>query len=132
MQDDRLNDTSYDNTGYGNTSTDYGAANADLNNTGIEGPGGTQASHAAPDTGNYGTDAGYEGDVGLGGQNQPQGMKDRAMQRARGAVDAGVSYVRERDLNEIRGDLEKEIRQSPLKSIAIALGAGYLLAKIFD
>jgi hypothetical protein len=32
----------------------------------------------------------------------------------------------------VKRDLEGEIREHPLRSIAIALGCGYILAKILD
>lgn len=74
----------------------------DLNDTGVEAPGGTQATHSA------------------------------VTARARLAkVSDNVTENLER-VRDMRSDLESEIREHPLKSIAIALGAGYLLAKILD
>ena len=53
------------------------------------------------------------------------------VRRAGRAVGTGADYIRSHDFEEIRGDLEREIRAHPIKSIALALGAGYLLGKIF-
>jgi hypothetical protein len=36
------------------------------------------------------------------------------------------------DMDEIRENLEREIREHPLKTLAIAVGAGFLLAKLLD
>jgi ElaB/YqjD/DUF883 family membrane-anchored ribosome-binding protein len=46
------------------------------------------------------------------------------------AVDVSSDYLRTHDLDEMRGDLEREIRTHPLRSIALALGAGYVLGKL--
>lgn len=44
---------------------------------------------------------------------------------------AGVSdYMRETDLDNLRSDLESEVRRRPLRSVLIAIGAGWLLGKI--
>ncbi len=44
---------------------------------------------------------------------------------------AGVSdYMRGTDLEELRSDLEDQVRRSPLRSVLIAVGAGWLLGKI--
>ena len=61
----------------------YDEGDDGLNDTDMEGPGGTQATHPA------------------------------------------IRWMRERDF-----DLTDEIREHPLRSIALALGAGYLLSKI--
>ena len=42
-----------------------------------------------------------------------------------------AEYVRGHDIDEMRTDLEREIRAHPIKSIAIAIGAGYVLGRIF-
>ena len=75
----------------------------------VEGPGGTQATHSA-----------------TGGE--PAG---RLQARASHAVEVSRDYLREHDFEDMRSDLEREIRAHPIKSIAIALGAGYVLGKLF-
>ena len=67
--------------------------NDDLNDTGVEAPGGTQATHPA------------------------------------------IRWVRDRDFSQIGdlpGDLTEQIREHPIRSLALAFGAGYLLSKIVD
>jgi len=65
----------------------------DLNDTDMEAPGGTQATHPAI-----------------------RWMRDR---------DFDV-----RDIADLPANLSDEIREHPLRSIALAVGAGYLLSKI--
>ena len=36
------------------------------------------------------------------------------------------------ELQRRKGDVEREIREHPIRSIAIALGCGYLLARLLD
>ena len=55
-----------------------------------------------------------------------------AVRRASRAADVSAAYVRENDIADMRGDLENNIREHPLRSMVIALGAGYLLARILD
>jgi len=55
-----------------------------------------------------------------------------AVRRASRAADVSAAYVRENDVKDMRNDLENSIREHPLRSMAIALGAGYLLARILD
>jgi ElaB/YqjD/DUF883 family membrane-anchored ribosome-binding protein len=51
--------------------------------------------------------------------------------RATRALEVGSDYLRGHDIEDMRNDLEREIRAHPIKSIAIALGAGYLIGKLF-
>ena len=88
----------------------------DLNQTDIEAPGGTQATHSARP----------RRDTSLRQKAGP------AIRRVRGAADASAAYMRDHDVNEMRSDLEENIRKHPLKSLAIALVGGYFLAKIID
>jgi hypothetical protein len=74
-----------------------------LNSTTIEGPGDTQATHSA--------------------RTGPRATRDRMLQR--------VSTVSD-DIQRRRQDIEREIQEHPIRTIAIALGAGYLLARILD
>jgi hypothetical protein len=41
-----------------------------------------------------------------------------------------ANYLRTRDVQEMRADLEAQVRTSPLKTLVIALGAGWLVGKI--
>ena len=104
----------------------------DLNDISREAPGGTQATHSA---------SGDFGDLSedLGTETRNTGVQsDLAINGATGArarlqtVAAPVTeYFRGHDVEEMRSDLEREIRAHPIKSIAIAIGAGYVLGRIF-
>ena len=103
----------------------------------VEGPGGTQATHSAtnPEFGDISQDLGSEtrhtgvqNELGIDGA---EGPRARLQARASRAVEVSTDYLREHDLDEMRSDLEREIRAHPIKSIAIALGAGYVLGRIF-
>jgi ElaB/YqjD/DUF883 family membrane-anchored ribosome-binding protein len=103
----------------------------------IEGPGGTQATHSATEGefGNISEDLGHEtrntgvqSDLGIDGIN---GARARLQARASRAVELSGDYIRTHDAVEMRSDLEREIRAHPIKSIAIALGAGYVLGRLF-
>lgn len=103
----------------------------------VEGPGGTQATHSAtnPEFGDISEDLGAETrNTGIQdelGINGAEGPRARLQARAQRAVEVGTDYFRERDVDEIRSDLEREIRAHPIKSIALALGAGYVLGRLF-
>lgn len=64
--------------------------------------------------------------------------KNRALQRARplannaaANIDHAARYVRERELDEVRSDLEEQVRRHPLASVAMAFLAGYTLRRLF-
>ncbi|HEX6135293.1 MAG TPA: hypothetical protein VFZ24_15090 [Longimicrobiales bacterium] len=67
------------------------------------------------------------------GMEQSGGVQRRASQvavRASEALDSGAEYLRSHDPNEMRDDLEQSIRQRPLLSVGLAIGAGFLLARL--
>lgn len=53
-----------------------------------------------------------------------------AYQAAEG-IDGAASYVRSRELGEMKADLETQVRRHPLAAIAVAFLAGYTLRRIF-
>jgi ElaB/YqjD/DUF883 family membrane-anchored ribosome-binding protein len=64
---------------------------------------------------------------GRGGLQQRAG---RVAVRAGNTLEDGAEYIRSHDFDEMRDDLERQIREKPLMSVGIALGAGFLLARI--
>ncbi|HSJ08678.1 MAG TPA: hypothetical protein VK928_02165 [Longimicrobiales bacterium] len=61
------------------------------------------------------------------------GVQRRAGQvalRATGALDTGADYIRTHDPDQMRDDLENTIRERPLLSVGLAVGAGFLLARL--
>jgi ElaB/YqjD/DUF883 family membrane-anchored ribosome-binding protein len=64
---------------------------------------------------------------------QAGGVQQRAGHvavRAGEALDSGAEYLRSHDPDEMRDDLERSIRERPLLSVGIAVGAGFLLARL--
>jgi ElaB/YqjD/DUF883 family membrane-anchored ribosome-binding protein len=59
-----------------------------------------------------------------------QGRAGQAALRASGALDDSAEYLRSHDVDDMRDDLERQIRHRPLMSVGVALGAGFLLARI--
>ena len=55
---------------------------------------------------------------------------DLAYQAASG-LERGADYLRDKDVNALRGDLEDLIRRYPTQSIVVGLAAGFLLARAF-
>lgn len=103
----------------------------------VEGPGGTQATHSATegqfgdiaeDLGAETRNAGVPAEMGIDGVT---GVRARLQERAGRALEVSTDYMRGHDLDDMRSDLEREIRAHPIKSIALALGAGYVIGKIF-
>jgi hypothetical protein len=64
-------------------------------------------------------------------QNQILGRTRPLVYNAADGIDGAADYVRTRELGEMRGDLETQIRRHPLTSIAVAFLAGYTLRRIF-
>jgi ElaB/YqjD/DUF883 family membrane-anchored ribosome-binding protein len=61
------------------------------------------------------------------------GVQRRAGQaavRASEALDSSAEYIRSHDMGEMRDDLERAIRERPLFSVGMAVGAGFLLARL--
>lgn len=48
------------------------------------------------------------------------------------ALDESADYVRGTSLTDMRDDLSDQIRNHPLLSMGVAIGAGYLLSKLLD
>lgn len=114
---------------------------ADLNETEVEAPGGTQATHSAATPGARDqlaervtrvSDALHRRALELELEGGLKSKAAPAIRRASLAADASAEYVRANDLNAMRRDLEEGIREHPLKSMAIAVGCGYLLARLLD
>jgi ElaB/YqjD/DUF883 family membrane-anchored ribosome-binding protein len=59
-----------------------------------------------------------------------QRQAGRAAHRASEALDSSAEYLRTHDAHEMRDDLEQAIRERPLFSVGMAVGAGFLLARL--
>lgn len=50
--------------------------------------------------------------------------------RASEALDSSAEYIRSHDTAEMRDDLERAIRDRPLVSVGLAIGAGFLIGRL--
>lgn len=102
----------------------------DLNDINVEAPGGTQATHAgvADDTASEsGTTQANFSDFA----RRPRvRRRDRAIQGLSDVRNRSMNRLRDYDVGDARGDLESRIREHPVASMAVAVLAGFLLAKI--
>lgn len=64
-------------------------------------------------------------------KNQILGRTRPLAYNAADGIDGAADYVRTRELNEVRSDVETQIRRHPLGAIAVAFLAGYALRRIF-
>ncbi len=64
-------------------------------------------------------------------KNQVLGRARPLAYNAADGIDGAADYVRTRELNDVRSDLETQVRRHPLASIAAAFLAGYALRRIF-
>lgn len=66
---------------------------------------------------------------------QEGGLKGKAGSAMTGVGEAmtdSADYLRSHDLGDMRDDLSHQIRQHPLLSMGVAIGAGFLLSRILD
>ena len=113
----------------------------DLNDISREAPGGTQATHSA--TGDFGDlsedlgtetrNTGVQSDLAMNGATGARARLQSAaapvVARARSAVDSSAQYLRGHDVEEMRSDLERVIRDHPIEALLVGAGIGYLLAR---
>lgn len=87
-----------------------------------------QAAGSAP-LGNTGTfDSNYSSESSTTG-NQPSGTVDSVKQAVTSRVQAGTEWLKERDIEQVKQTLETQVREHPVRTLLVALGAGYLLGK---
>jgi len=46
-------------------------------------------------------------------------------------MQSSADWLRDADLDKIKTDVEKQVKEHPGRTLLIALGAGYLLGKVF-
>ena len=69
-------------------------------------------------------------DERLGGLGGPGERAGRAVHRVAGSIDSMAGYLREGDLETVRRDLERRVRERPLQSLLLGVAGGWLLGKI--
>ena len=62
-------------------------------------------------------------------ERAPEGRMGDVATTAADAIERSGQYLQQSDLQSIRGDLERIIRERPIESLLVGLGVGYLLAR---
>jgi hypothetical protein len=62
-------------------------------------------------------------------QNAPEGKAGELAGNAADALERSGQYLKDADLNVVRGDLEQFIRAHPIESVLVGMGVGYMLAR---
>jgi vacuolar-type H+-ATPase subunit H len=62
-------------------------------------------------------------------ENAPEGKAGEVASKAADALDRGGEYLQIADLQTVRGDLERVIREHPIESLLVGVGIGYLVAR---
>ncbi len=69
------------------------------------------------------------GESSTDGTNQPSGKIDSVKQAVTSRVQAGTDWLKDRDIEQAKQTLETQVREHPVRTLLVALGAGYLLGK---
>jgi len=62
-------------------------------------------------------------------ENAPEGKAGEVASKAADALDRSGEYLQVADLQMVRGDLERVIREHPIESLLVGVGIGYLVAR---
>jgi hypothetical protein len=62
-------------------------------------------------------------------ENAPEGKAGEVAAKAADALDRGGEYLQTADLQMVRSDLERIIREHPIESLLVGVGVGYLVAR---
>ena len=62
-------------------------------------------------------------------ESAPEGKAGEVASKAADALDRGGEYLQVADLQMVRGDLERVIREHPIESLLVGVGLGYLVAR---
>jgi len=62
-------------------------------------------------------------------EKAPEGKAGEVASKAADALDRGGEYLQNADLQMVRGDLERVIREHPIESLLVGVGIGYLVAR---
>jgi len=62
-------------------------------------------------------------------ENAPEGKAGEVASKAADVLDRSGEYLQTADLQMVRGDLERVIREHPIESLLVGVGIGYLVAR---
>ncbi len=90
-----------------------------------------QAAGTAPlaNAGAFDNNYSSTGESSTNGTNQPAGTVDSVKQAVTSRVQAGAEWLKDRDVQQVKETLEVQVREHPVRTLLVALGAGYLLGK---
>jgi hypothetical protein len=90
-----------------------------------------QAAGSVPlgNTGTFENNYSSTNDTSTTGSNPPSGAVDSVKQAVSSRVQAGTEWLKERDIEQVKQTLETQVREHPVRTLLVALGAGYLLGK---
>ncbi len=90
-----------------------------------------QAAGTAPlsSAGAFDSDFSSTGESSANGTNQPSGTVDSVKHAVTSRVQAGAEWLKDRDVQQAKQTLETQVREHPVRTLLVALGAGYLLGK---
>jgi hypothetical protein len=87
-----------------------------------------QAAGSAP-LGNTGTFDSYSSTNENSSSTPPAGTIDTVKQAVTSRVQAGTEWLKDRDIEQVKQTLETQVKEHPVRTLLVALGAGYLLGK---
>lgn len=67
--------------------------------------------------------------TGDSSKNGTSGKVDSVKQAVTSRVQAGTDWLKDRDVQQVKETLETQVREHPVRTLLVALGAGYLLGK---
>ena len=90
-----------------------------------------QAAGSAPlgNTGTFDNNYSSPGDSATSGTTEPSNTIDSVKQAVTSRVQAGTDWLKDRDVQQVKQTLETQVREHPVRTLLVALGAGYLLGK---
>ena len=68
-----------------------------------------------------------EGSVGVAENDKIAQVADKVA----GGMQSTANWVRNADLESVKGDVERQVKEHPARSLLVAVGLGYLLGKAF-
>lgn len=71
------------------------------------------------------------GTDGSGVARQADERMDNVANSVAGGMENSARWLREHDLEGVRTDVERQVRENPARSLLIALGVGYIVGKAF-
>lgn len=72
-----------------------------------------------------------DGDVGVGVGVAENDKIAQVADKVAGGMQSTADWVRNADMESVKGDIERQVKEHPARSLIVAVGLGYLLGKAF-